>query len=61
MSANIRFWITGAILAATGVLLARVVSGRFTEQPAAQLALYFSGVIIALVGLGVILFGLRKK
>ena len=61
MSANLRFWIIGIILAAIGVLLARVVSGVYSDRTGVQLALYFIGVIIALIGLGVILFGLRKK
>ena len=53
-------WVVGIILAAVGVILARVVSGRFADQAGIQLALFFGGVTLALAGLGVILFGMRR-
>ncbi len=61
MKNNIKFWVTGVGLAVIGVVLARFVSGRFTDEVIIQVALYFSGVFMALLGLGVILFGMRKK
>jgi hypothetical protein len=61
MNTNLRFWIIGVILAITGVVLARVISGMYSDRAGIQLVLYFLGVIVALSGLGVILFGLRKK
>jgi hypothetical protein len=61
VKANLRYWIVGVGLAAVGVILARVVSGRFADQVGIQLALFFGGVTLALAGLGVILFGMRRK
>jgi hypothetical protein len=54
-----RYWLIGIILAAIGVVLARVVSQRF-DQPTVQLALYAIGIVLALGGVGVIMYGIRK-
>jgi hypothetical protein len=54
------FWVTGIALAATGVLLARVISGMITD-PVAQYAAFVAGVLLAIAGLGVVLFGLNRK
>ncbi len=60
MSAKLKFWIAGILVAALGLVLARVVSGMFSAQTGVQLAVYYSGAMIALVGLVIILAGIRK-
>jgi hypothetical protein len=61
VKANLRYWIVGLCLSAAGVILARLLSARFAGQAGIQLALFFSGVILALAGLGIILFGMRRR
>lgn len=60
MSAKIKFWITGAIVAATGLVLARVISPLYSNNGVVQLAIFLVGVVIAMAGLGIILAGIRK-
>jgi hypothetical protein len=55
-----RFWVIGVVLAAIGVILARVVPG-FIQGPIAQSILFVAGVTFVLAGLGVIVFGLNRK
>ncbi len=55
-----RFWIIGIVLAAIGIILARVVPG-FTQGPITQSVLFVVGVTFVLAGLGVIVFGLNRK
>ncbi len=54
-----KFWIIGVVLAAAGVILARVVA-RLFNQPVAQLALFGAGVVIALAGVGLVMYGIKK-
>ena len=54
-----KYWLIGIILAVIGVVLARVVSQRF-DQPVLQLVLYAVGIVLALGGAGVIMYGIRK-
>jgi hypothetical protein len=60
MSAKAKFWAAGLVTAAIGLVLARVVSPMFSAQVVWQLAVYFLGVALALAGLLIILFGIRK-
>ena len=53
--------ILGGLLAVAGVVLARVVSGRFADEALIQLAVYFLGIILALAGLAVVITGIRKQ
>lgn len=60
MSAKKKFWIIGLVLAAVGVVLVRVVAGLYT-QAVIKLVIYGLGVLLALGGLGVIMFAMRKE
>lgn len=60
MSAKRKFWLVGLALVAIGVVLARVVSKLYVPAEL-QLAVYILGVILALVGLGALMYGIRKS
>jgi hypothetical protein len=60
MSTKLRYWAAGLATAAVGLVLVRVVSGLLAAQVAWQLAIYFTGAALALAGLMIILFGIRK-
>jgi hypothetical protein len=55
-----RFWFIGIVIAAIGVILARVVPG-FVQGSIAQSVLFVLGVTFVLAGVGVIVFGLNRK
>jgi len=44
-----------------GIVLARVVSKQYTNQVVIELALYGVGTLLALAGLGFIMYGIRKS
>jgi hypothetical protein len=60
MSTKAKFWIAGIIVAALGLVLARVISPMYSGQTVIQLTFFLLGVVIAMAGLGIILMGLRK-
>jgi hypothetical protein len=61
MNAKLKFWKAGVIAAAIGLVLARIVSGLYADRVVIQLAIFLTGVAVAMAGLGIILFGIRKK
>jgi hypothetical protein len=61
MSTKTKFWIAGLMVIVMGLVLARAISGIYAANPILQLALYLAGVIIAMAGLAIILFGIRRK
>ena len=61
MSAKVNFWIAGLVVAAAGVILAKLVSPRYADQPGWQLGLFMAGVLVAMAGLGLIMAGARNK
>jgi hypothetical protein len=60
MSTKLKFWIAGVVVAALGLVLARVVSPLYSTNPVVQLTLFLVGVVVAMAGLGIILVGIRK-
>lgn len=60
MSAKRKFWLVGLALVAIGVVLARVVF-KLYDQNVLKLAIYGSGIILAIIGLGIIMYGIRKS
>ncbi len=60
MSAKRKLWLAGLVVAAIGVVLVRVVAPRY-EPPELKVAVFGLGVIIAIAGLGIIMYGLRKS
>lgn len=60
MSTKLKSWIAGIALAIIGIVIAKVLASMF-EPSWLQLAMYFVGVILAIAGLGVILYGMRSK
>ena len=60
MGAKRKFWIIGIALAIIGLVVGRVVSRLFGSAEL-QAAIYIVGVILALGGLGVIMYGIRKR
>jgi hypothetical protein len=60
MNTKLKYWITGVIVAALGLVLAKVVSPACADRPAAELTIFLAGAVVALAGLGIILLGLRK-
>jgi hypothetical protein len=60
MSTKIKIWIVGAIVATIGVVVARLISPTYSDQPIIQLVLFLAGVVIAMAGLGIILMGIKK-
>ncbi len=61
MSTKAKFWIAGLVVAAAGVVLAKLISPQYAALPMWQLGLFLAGVVIALAGLGLIMAGARKK
>ena len=61
MSTKAKFWIAGLVVAATGVVMAKVISPRFIDQPSWQMGLFAGGVLVAMAGLGLIMAGTRKQ
>ena len=61
MSKKAKFWLAGLVVAATGVVLAKLVSPNYADRPGWQLGLFVAGVLVAMVGLGLIMVGARKK
>jgi hypothetical protein len=60
MSTKVKYWVAGVVTAAIGLVLARAVSPMLAAQVVQQLAVYFAGVALALAGLLIILYGVRK-
>jgi hypothetical protein len=60
MRTKIKFWVGGIIVAAIGLVLARVISSIYADHSAIQLTLFLIGVVFAMAGLGIILMGIRK-
>jgi hypothetical protein len=60
LSKKAKFWVSGIVVAALGLILARIISGFYPDQPNVQLVLFMIGVPMAMAGLGIILAGLRK-
>jgi hypothetical protein len=60
MSTKHKFWILGIVVAAFGLVLARVISPIYADRAVVQLVLFLTGVVLAMAGLGIILVGLRK-
>jgi len=52
--------LAGIITSAVGLVLARIVAPLFTT-PALMLTSYLLGITLAIAGLGIIVFGLRRK
>ncbi len=59
MDAQKRFWITGLVLATIGVVLVRVVSNQY-DQAALRLAISGLGISLAMAGVVLIMFGIRR-
>ena len=57
--ASARHWLAGLALAATGVVVARLLAPAFEAGPRAALALL--GELTALAGLYVIVLGIRRR
>jgi hypothetical protein len=60
MSAKLKFWIAGVLMAAIGLILARLISPLYSSNAIIQLSIFLVGVIIAMAGMGLILVGIRK-
>ena len=61
MSAKTKFWIVGLVVAAAGVIMAKLISPQFTDQPGWQLGLFMAGVVVAMACLGLIMAGARRN
>jgi hypothetical protein len=61
MTSKAKFWIAGIVVAAAGVVLAKLVSPHYADQPGRQLGLFLGGVVVAMGGLGLIMAGTKKK
>lgn len=48
------------VIAAAGLVLAKVVSPAYADRAVIQLVLFLAGVVVSMAGLGIILLGLRK-
>lgn len=59
MNTKVRFWLIGVLLAIAGIVLTRLISPML-DEPLLQLTFYFGGIFLALVGLVVITFGMRR-
>jgi hypothetical protein len=57
---RIKIWLPGVVTSAVGLLLAKVIAGLI-NQPTVQLAVYLSGVTLALAGLVIIAFGIARR
>jgi hypothetical protein len=60
MSKKTKFWIAGLVVVIVGIILAKVVSPQLTSEPFWQFGVFTAGVLVAVVGLFIIMFGLRK-
>ncbi|RJQ26292.1 MAG: hypothetical protein C4589_09960 [Peptococcaceae bacterium] len=60
MSAKTKLWLAGILLAAGGVITARILP-RYFEKPEMQFLLFFGGILLAFGGLAVMAFGARKR
>lgn len=56
---KIKFWLVEIVLTGLGLLLARVIP-RLLVQPVLELVSYIIGVILALTGLVIIIFGMNR-
>lgn len=61
MSAKAKFWIAGLVAAAAGVVLAKLVSPNYADQPVWEVGIFAAGVAVAMAGLGLVMAGARKK
>ena len=57
---NGKILVFGVVLATIGVILARVVGPRF-DQTSLKLAFFLAGAVIALIGVGVVMYGIKKR
>ncbi|OPX91543.1 MAG: hypothetical protein A4E52_00476 [Pelotomaculum sp. PtaB.Bin013] len=60
-SKSIKFWLGGSLISLTGVVLARIVAPRFSEDMWLMIGVYILGITIALGGLVFVTFGMEKK
>lgn len=58
MSNKLKLWAIGILLAAIGIVLARVVAPTFESWT--QLGIYIAGIIVALAGLGIIMYSMKR-
>jgi hypothetical protein len=61
MSTKLKFWIIGVVIAAIGLVLARIISPMYADQGTLQLIIFLTGVVVAMAGLGIIMLGIRKQ
>ena len=61
MSVKVKFWVAGVLLAAIGLVLARVVSGRYADRGADATGDLFCRCHFGYRRFGLILFGMRKS
>jgi predicted permease len=61
MSTKVKFWFIGIFIAAIGLVVARIISPLYAERSVVQLAIFLTGVVVAMAGLGVIILGIRKQ
>ncbi len=59
MSAKAKFWLAGLLLAAIGVVMARVVAQQYSD-PVVKLVIFGVGTILAIGGLAVIMVGINR-
>ncbi|GEM_PF-3344258 len=60
MSTKAKFWIAGLVVAAAGVVMAKIISPNYADRPGWQLGLFAGGVLVAMAGLGLIMAGTKK-
>jgi hypothetical protein len=61
LSKKVKFWIAGLVVAAAGIIVAKLISPLYISQPDLQAGLFAAGVLIALVGLGLVMAAVRIK
>lgn len=61
MSKKAKFWAAGLVVAAAGIILAKLISPLYSHQPVWQVGLFAGGVLVALAGLGLVMAGAREK
>jgi len=59
LKASARHWLSGIVIAFTGVAISRLLASGFEGRTHALIAL--TGQLVALGGLAVILFGIRRR